>query len=191
MWTDTPSMPATSNRPDGGRNVTLIGFMGSGKSSVGRTLAAWTGREFVDTDALIERRAGKTIPQIFADDGEEAFRDLESEAVAQATRRRGCVIATGGGAPMRERNRRALRESGAVVFLNVEPETIFRRIGKRRNAAASRGGEPDRTSAGAAARAAPGLSAGRFRGRDRRADGGGSGGADFGAARDAKKRRGR
>ena len=98
-------------------NIVLIGMPGCGKSTVGKILARLTGREFVDTDAMVEERTGRSIPAIFAEDGEETFRQLETEAVADAGRRSGLIIACGGGAVLREENRRALRQNGWICRL--------------------------------------------------------------------------
>ncbi len=99
------------------RNVVLVGMPGCGKSTVGRRLAAVLHKEFCDTDALTEQEIGTTIPALIAERGEPAFRDAEAAAVAAAGKRLGNVIATGGGAVLREDNRRALRQNGVVVFL--------------------------------------------------------------------------
>ena len=98
-------------------NAVLIGMPGSGKSSVGRRLAEAMRRPFVDCDAEIERRAGKSIPRIFAADGEPAFRALEAAVIADAGRGKGAVIATGGGAVLRGDNVRALRQNGILILL--------------------------------------------------------------------------
>ena len=98
-------------------NVVLIGMPGCGKSTVGRALAARMGRPFVDCDGEIERRAGKPIPEIFARDGEAAFRELEAAVIADVCREKGRVIATGGGAVLRGENVRAMRQNGAVLLL--------------------------------------------------------------------------
>ena len=110
-------------------NVVLIGFMGTGKSAVGRRIASRLGRSFIDTDALIEARAGRTIAQIFSEDGEAQFRRLESAAVAEAGGADGAVIATGGGVPLRADNMRALRRRGIIVSLTASPQTILARVG--------------------------------------------------------------
>jgi len=94
-----------------------VGMPGCGKSTVGKLLAAETGRCFVDTDALIVERAGCSIPEIFARDGEAAFRDLEAQVVADTARESGLIVATGGGVLLREENRRALRQNSRVIFL--------------------------------------------------------------------------
>ena len=98
-------------------NAVLIGMPGCGKSTVGRALAARMGRPFVDCDGEIERRAGKPIPEIFARDGEAAFRELEAAVIADVCREKGRVIATGGGAVLRGENVRAMRQNGAVLLL--------------------------------------------------------------------------
>ena len=98
-------------------NLVLIGMPGSGKSSVGRGLALRMGRDFIDCDAEIVRRAGKTIPEIFAQDGEQAFRDLESRVVSDLCKQSRLVIATGGGAVLRPENVRAMRQNGKCLML--------------------------------------------------------------------------
>lgn len=104
--------------------------MGSGKSSVGRLIAGRLGFQFVDTDALIVQRAGMEIAQIFAREGEERFRDLETAALESLAHRERCVIATGGGVVLRERNRELLRELGFVVLLTASEEVIFERVSR-------------------------------------------------------------
>ena len=99
-------------------NIVLIGMPGSGKSIVGQILARKTGLSFVDLDAFIEEVAGKSIPQIFAEDGEAIFRDLEQQCAEEVSRRSGQVIATGGGVILREANMSALSHNGVIVFLD-------------------------------------------------------------------------
>ncbi|HLJ59464.1 MAG TPA: 3-dehydroquinate synthase [bacterium] len=110
-------------------NVVLIGFMGTGKTLVGRALATRLGRPFVDTDALIEERAGRSIPRIFAEDGEATFRRIESEIVAAVGEREGTVIATGGGVVLNPANMAHLRRNGMIVALRAEPAAILARVG--------------------------------------------------------------
>lgn len=98
-------------------NLILIGMPGSGKSSIGRALGERMGREFVDCDAGIVKRARMTIPEIFSTRGEQAFRDLESEVISEVCREKGRVIATGGGAILREENVRAMRQNGVVILV--------------------------------------------------------------------------
>ena len=98
-------------------NVILVGMPGCGKSRIGRALAERMGRQFVDLDSEIERAAGMSIPDIFANQGEDAFRALESRVLAEVCREKGRVIATGGGAVLREENVRAMRQNGRVLHL--------------------------------------------------------------------------
>ena len=106
------------------RNVVLIGMPGCGKSAVGRALARRLGKEFVDLDALAVRRAGKPIPEIFAQEGEEAFRALESEIVREAGARTGCVLSTGGGVVTREENAAPLHQNGIIVHLTRDIDRL-------------------------------------------------------------------
>ncbi len=107
-------------------NIVLTGMPGSGKSTVGRALAKKLGRPFIDTDMLIVEKTGKAISDIFADVGEKGFREIESEAVKEAANRSvGCVIATGGGAILRDDNLRALKRSGRIYFLNRSLEKLL------------------------------------------------------------------
>lgn len=109
-------------------NVAFIGYRGTGKSCVARLLALRLGWPWIDADVELEFRAGKSIAQIFADEGEGAFRDLESQVIADLVRRPSTVIATGGGVVMREENRQALRSAGGVIWLKASPPTIYRRM---------------------------------------------------------------
>ena len=111
-------------------HVVLVGMMGSGKSSVARRLAKRTARRAVDVDAEIERAAGCTISQLFADHGEEAFRERESAMLASVlATNEPLVVATGGGVVLRSTNRRLLRERGRVVWLRAQPATLLQRVG--------------------------------------------------------------
>ena len=114
-----------------GHAIVLIGFMGAGKSSVGRTLARITGRRRFDTDEMIATKFGLTVSQIFEKRGEERFRDAESEALEQLSSATDVIIVTGGGIVLRETNTARLRELGLVVFLLADEETLFRRISRR------------------------------------------------------------
>ncbi len=105
-------------------NVVLVGMPGSGKSTLMPLLAQKLGKKGTDTDALAEQLAGCTIPQLFQKQGEAAFRDVESRAVAEAGQQNGQIIATGGGAILRQENRLALRQNGVVVFLDRPPEKL-------------------------------------------------------------------
>jgi shikimate kinase len=109
-------------------NLALIGFMGTGKSSVGRLVADQLRFEFLDTDELIEARAGKTITELFAQNGESAFRELEQALVAELATRRATVISTGGGLPANPANLINLKRHALVVCLWASPEKIFERV---------------------------------------------------------------
>lgn len=110
------------------QNVLLCGFMGCGKTTVGRILAQELGMEYIDLDMVIEETAGKPIPRIFSEDGEEAFRDLEYAAVSSLVRRIRCVVSTGGGAMTYERNVQAVSPEDTVVFLDASFTTCYQRI---------------------------------------------------------------
>ncbi|NLT15488.1 MAG: shikimate kinase [Clostridiales bacterium] len=100
------------------KNIILLGMPGSGKSTTSQELARLTGREFIDTDEQIIKKAGKSIPEIFSDSGEEAFRQIETEVLREASKKSGCVIATGGGIVKRPENLRLIRQNGFCVFLD-------------------------------------------------------------------------
>ena len=114
------------------KNVVLTGFMGSGKSSIGRDLSQSLGYPVIDTDALIVEQAGQPIKDLFASEGEEAFRDRETkllrELVAEKPHKR--IISTGGGIIGRQENRSLLRELGYVIWLRVSPEEILQRTSR-------------------------------------------------------------
>lgn len=112
----------------GDPNIVLIGYRGTGKTSVARELAARLDRPWFDADEELERAAGKTIAEIFAEGGEPAFRDWESRIIAELAARRGVILATGGGAILRPENREALAKQGRIVWLQASPETIHTRI---------------------------------------------------------------
>ena len=102
-------------------NIALIGMAGCGKSTIGRLLAKETGMRFVDADAEIEKLAGKTIPEIFAGDGEDAFRKLETEVLAALGKQSGLVIATGGGCVTRQENFPHLHQNSRILWLKRDP----------------------------------------------------------------------
>jgi shikimate kinase len=108
--------------------ILLIGYRGTGKSTVARHLAERLGYDFVDADAEIERRAGKSIAAIFAEDGEAAFRDFETRLVAELSGLQRTVVALGGGAVLRETNRNAIRAAGPVVWLTAPVDVIVARL---------------------------------------------------------------
>lgn len=119
----------TMGFPNGIRRIILTGFMGAGKSTIGALLAARLGWEFVDLDAVIESRAGKTVAQIFADEGEAAFRALESETIREQAERDDRVIAPGGGAIEAASTRELFAglEQTCVVFLDAPLEVLIER----------------------------------------------------------------
>lgn len=108
-------------------NIYLIGFMGSGKSTLGRLLAHRLGQEFVDTDDLIQKRARKTIAEIFRSEGEAHFRKLETLCIAEVAQQKNLVVALGGGAPIKEENWRMLKNTGLSIYLRVSPQTALAR----------------------------------------------------------------
>ena len=110
-------------------HIILIGFMGAGKTTVGKRLAKSLDREFIDTDQWIEAKTGRVISRIFAEDGETFFRGLETEALKELEHRQEpCVIAVGGGLPMQPENRPVLARMGTVVFLEANTDTLMRRL---------------------------------------------------------------
>ena len=112
-----------------GQNLVLIGFMGSGKTSVGLKLSYRMRMPVEDTDKLIERREGRSINEIFADDGEEYFRQLETELLEELkVKSRGKIFSVGGGTPIRPENRALLKQLGTVIYLRVQPETVYERL---------------------------------------------------------------
>ena len=127
------------------RGIALIGYRGTGKSTVGRIVAARLGRAFADADREVEARAGRPIRAIFLEDGEPAFREWEARVLADlAGRLAGGVVATGGGAILLEGNRRLLRDFGFVAWLTADADTLARRL------QASRRGVDDRPALTAA-----------------------------------------
>lgn len=107
-------------------NLYFVGPMGSGKTTVGRLVAEKLGRPFVDTDVLIAQRAGCSIPELFARDGEEAFRRLETAVLRDLPD--GLAVATGGGLVLRAENRAHMKATGTVVWLRVSPGELLRRL---------------------------------------------------------------
>ena len=111
-------------------NIVLTGMPGSGKSTVAAVLQARTGREWADTDDLIVKAAGKSIPEIFWEDGEQAFRDMESAVIAEVSSRGGQIISTGGGAVLRPENVQALKRNGRLVLLERAAEMLVPTAGR-------------------------------------------------------------
>ncbi len=117
----------------GQRSVVMVGLMGCGKSSIGRRLAARLQIPFIDADEEIEAAAAKTIPEIFADHGEQHFRDGERRVIARLLRFGPQVLSTGGGAYMNEETRARIRANGISVWLKADLATLMRRVMKRDN----------------------------------------------------------
>ena len=110
------------------RNIVITGFMGTGKTTVGRLVAEKLNRPFIDTDEEIVHRTGRTIPDIFAHDGESNFRHIERRMCRFLAAQQGYVVATGGGMLVDESNLDVMLASGLVVCLNAAPETILQRL---------------------------------------------------------------
>ena len=109
-------------------NIVLIGFRGTGKSTVGKHLANRLERDFIDSDKYVEDSTGKTIKHIFEEDGEEGFRKIEADIIAKLSRMDNKIIAVGGGAILRKDNVRNLKDNGFLVLLEATPEIIHKRI---------------------------------------------------------------
>ena len=113
------------------KNIILIGFMGSGKTTFGRWISTSHSMKFIDTDEYIEKKYNKLIKDIFRESGEEAFRNMETQAVRElADSCDNCVISVGGGLPVRDINRRLLKELGIVVYLKTEVDELVKRMSK-------------------------------------------------------------
>jgi shikimate kinase len=126
---NSPALGPVASRV-AGRHLVLVGLMGSGKTTVGRVLAQRLRREFYDSDAMIEAREGRTVRQIFADEGEDAFRTVETQVLVEALAAKDkAVIAAAGGVVLRAENRAALRAAGArVVWLRADPALLVDRV---------------------------------------------------------------
>ncbi len=120
----------TGQRP---RNLILIGFMGTGKTTIGKRVAKSLGFRFVDTDALIVKKAGKSIPTIFKESGEDAFRALETGVLKDCRDQTDQVISTGGGIVTRPENLEILKSAGYVIWLKASPDVIFERVSRNKN----------------------------------------------------------
>ena len=112
--------------------IFITGFMGTGKTTVGKVLAEKLGCPVLDTDQMIEHAAGKQIKDIFKEDGEEVFRSLETQMIERAPSEN-AVITTGGGLPVRKVNREKMKESGIVIFLQTDLDVIFERVQQDEN----------------------------------------------------------
>lgn len=111
-----------------GQPIFLIGFRGSGKSTVARLLAERLGYEWIDSDDRVEQQAGQRIADIFAEEGEPAFREAEARVVAELSRQQRTVVALGGGAVLRQETQEAIRAAGPVVWLTADVDTLERRL---------------------------------------------------------------
>ena len=136
------NLPDPFSDPD---NLVLIGPMGAGKSSLARQLARLTSRRWMDTDRMIVQRVGLPITEIFAKQGEEAFRELEAEALQSLRSQRRLIVATGGGIVTRPENTEVLRALGCVVFLSAAPEILFERVSRNQNRPLLHTADPERT----------------------------------------------
>ncbi|MBQ8280116.1 MAG: shikimate kinase [Roseburia sp.] len=110
------------------KNIFLIGFMGSGKSTIAKVLSEKLGVEQVEMDEMIVQEQGMPITEIFEKFGEEHFRDIETDLVRRLQEKDGVVVSCGGGAVLREANREMMKKSGAIVLLTAKPETILERV---------------------------------------------------------------
>ena len=128
------------NKP---KNLVLLGFMGTGKSALGRRVAELSGRPFRDMDAELERRAGRPIRQIFAEEGEAAFRRREAQLAEEWGRGAGAVIACGGGVVLRAENLRALGANGVLVCLTARPEVVLERTSRSKKRPLLAGENPE------------------------------------------------
>jgi shikimate kinase len=115
------------------KNIYLVGLMGSGKTTIGRSLAKRLAVDFVDSDKEIEARTGVSIPTIFEIEGEDGFRKREAQVIADIAAAGGKIVATGGGVVLRAENRANLKASGFTVYLNVPPQTLWERTRHDRN----------------------------------------------------------
>lgn len=115
------------------KNIVLIGFMATGKTSLGKELSKILDREFIDTDKLIEEKTGRTIPEIFKEEGEEYFRALEKESIKEVSQFENMIISCGGGVPLDAENIVNLRKKGRIFLLQADSQTILERTSKNKN----------------------------------------------------------
>lgn len=110
------------------QNIVLIGFMGTGKTTVANALKRRFGMEIIEMDQIIAEREGMTIPEIFEKHGEAYFRDAETDLLIELQERKNVIISCGGGTPLREKNVTEMKKNGRVVLLTATPETVFNRV---------------------------------------------------------------
>jgi len=115
------------------KNIVLTGYMGTGKTTIGNNLAKEMGMKFIDTDELIEKKAGIKISEIFKNFGEEKFREIETEVAKEMLKINNSIISTGGGIVLKDKNMEYLRKNGIVFLLWASPETIYNRIKNNKN----------------------------------------------------------
>jgi len=137
------------------KNLVLVGFMGTGKTVVGQRAAARLGHRFVDTDQRIEQRAGRTITELFATEGEARFRQRERAVIQELAAQQNLVIATGGGVVLNPDNLRDLEASGVVICLGAEPAVILQRTRQHTHRPLLHGPDPARRIAELLAERAP------------------------------------
>lgn len=111
-------------------NIYLIGYMGTGKTTLGHSLSKRLGTRLIDMDARIEEEQSKTISEIFAKQGEEAFRNLETDLLRRLSKQTDLIVSCGGGVPLREENATLMKTTGTVIWLDATPQTIYDRIRK-------------------------------------------------------------
>lgn len=127
------------------KTVAMVGMMGAGKTAVGRALAARLGVKFLDSDAEIENAANMTVPEIFARDGEPFFREKEAQVISRLLQGEPCILSTGGGAFLAERNRDAISAHGVSLWLNADIELLWSRVKHRTTRPLLRTDNPRRT----------------------------------------------
>ncbi len=127
-------------------NIVLIGFRGTGKTTIGRKIAQQLGKEFIDADEYLEQKERRTIKDIFAEGGENLFREIETQIISELCLLDDKVIATGGGAILREENVRNLKKKGILILLDADVDTLYRRIHEDNRAQQKR---PNLTNRGA------------------------------------------